>query len=68
MTTVTKPFAGYASWLAQNPAPDLQAFITKHGGSYRRIPPELWNEWDWQVAQWQSRRQFWPWEKMPEKN
>ena len=31
----------YAAWLAENPAPDLQAFVRKYG-DYRRVPPETW--------------------------
>lgn len=56
-------FPSFASWLAENPAPDLQTFINEHGSHYRRITPEIWSKWDYAVAQWQSRRSFWPWIK-----
>jgi hypothetical protein len=44
----------YEQWLAENPAPDLQAFVRQHGdwrrlppfvrqdGDWRRLPPEVW--------------------------
>jgi hypothetical protein len=41
-----------------NPAPDLQALTSKHGG-YDRIPPEAWAEHDRAMAEWhewQKRR------------
>ena len=38
-----------------DPAPDLQALISKHGG-YDRIPPEAWAQHDQAMADWQERR------------
>src|SRR5262249_17832510 len=31
----------YEQWLAENPAPDLQAFVRQHG-DWRRLPPHVW--------------------------
>jgi hypothetical protein len=31
----------YEQWLAENPAPDLQAFVRQHG-DWRRLPPDVW--------------------------
>jgi hypothetical protein len=40
-------------------APDLQAFIAKHGGLYSAIPPSAWAQWDRQNEQWhEARRQY----------
>ena len=31
----------YEQWFAENPAPDLQAFVRQHG-DWRRLPPDVW--------------------------
>jgi hypothetical protein len=45
----------FPTWLAQNPAPDLQELVRKHGG-YSSIPAEAWAEYDRAVEAWQRRR------------
>jgi hypothetical protein len=45
----------FPTWLAQNPAPDLQELVRKHGG-YSNIPAEAWAEHDRAVETWQRRR------------
>jgi hypothetical protein len=42
---VDAAMSDYADWLAQNPWPDLQDFVRKHG-DYRRMPPEIWATFD----------------------
>jgi hypothetical protein len=38
-----------------NEAPNLQQLVAKFG-SYDKITPEAWAEWDRAVAQWQQHR------------
>jgi hypothetical protein len=45
----------FPTWLAQNPAPDLQELVRKHGG-YSNIRAEAWAEYDRAVEAWQRRR------------
>jgi hypothetical protein len=45
----------FPTWLAQNPTPDLQKLVRKHGG-YSNIPAEAWAEYDRAVEAWQRRR------------
>src|SRR5262249_55762204 len=37
--------APFAQWLGKNPTPDLQELVA-HYGSYDKIPPEAWAEYD----------------------
>ena len=44
----------YAAWLAENPAPDLQELVAKHGG-YNKITPEAWAAYDAAMEAWRKR-------------
>jgi hypothetical protein len=45
-----------AEWLAQNPAPDLEALIKRWGG-YNNIPQAAaWNEFHRRMAEWEAKR------------
>jgi broad specificity phosphatase PhoE len=35
------PVGDYERWLAEYPAPDLQAFVRQYG-DWRRLPPDVW--------------------------
>jgi hypothetical protein len=43
----------FAEWVAENPAPDLQALVARFDG-YSRVPPEAWMEFDNAMRKWQE--------------
>lgn len=47
----------YEEWLRDNPEPDLQALVLKHGG-YGWVPLEAWREFDFAIAAWQVKRKL----------
>ena len=50
---MTEP-SDYAAWLAENPAPDLQELVAKHGG-YHKITAAAWAEHDQAMEAWRKR-------------
>jgi uncharacterized protein (DUF3820 family) len=55
----------FIEWQRDNPPPDLQVLVAKHGG-YHCIPQQAWDEYDKAMIDWQTRRRarFCP-EKIP---
>jgi len=45
----------FAQWVQDNPPPDLQALVAKHG-SYSQVPKEAWADFDQRMEEWQTRR------------
>jgi hypothetical protein len=53
----------FRSSASPNARPDLQTLVQSCGG-YHRIPPEVWEVWDREVAAWKERvrrgDKYWP--------
>lgn len=47
--------ADFATWLAANPPPNLQALVSRHGG-YSNVPREAWEQWDYDCTAWEAAR------------
>jgi hypothetical protein len=44
----------FEQWLKDNPAPDLQALVARHGG-YDKAMPQAWEEFDRAMVEWQQQ-------------
>jgi hypothetical protein len=45
----------FALWVKENPPPDLQDLVRRHG-NYYSIPPAAWAQFDQDMQRWNDQR------------